>query len=150
VCSYLVEERAFFFTRFHNGYRVFLDSPGGQTVGPCILGVIGGTLVRKSCLGVRNNLLKIPPPPPVLSALGRLKCPQNQFFANISQSMKPTGKIVEAEDVPCKIFYRIDYSRVSLCLPISLKIHSKENISKYWPFSRFRRLLCKYLAIYEP
>jgi len=26
----------------------------------------GGTLVKKSCVGVRNNIVKIPPPPPVL------------------------------------------------------------------------------------
>ena len=68
----------------------------------------GGTSVKKFCLGVRNNILNIPFPTPcakcaVLSALCLTKCPQNQFFANISQCMRPREKIVQTENVPRKI-----------------------------------------------
>jgi len=36
--------------------------------------------------------------------------------------MRPTEIIVEAENVPHKIFYKIGHFQISLFLPISLKI----------------------------
>jgi len=44
---------------------------------------------------------------------------------------------MEAENVPREIFYRVGYSRVSLCLPISLKIHSNGYKSIFLPFFTF-------------
>jgi len=78
--------------------------------------------MKKSCLGVRNKVLKIPAPAPCSKCTVPPKCPQNQFFANIPQSIRPRKKIVEAKDVPREISYKIDHSRGSLCLSISLKI----------------------------
>jgi len=46
------------------------------------------------------------------------KCPENQFFANISRSMTSRGKIVGVENVPREISYKIDHSGISLGLPI--------------------------------
>ena len=83
----------------------------------------GGKFSVMKCvrLGFRSNILKIPPPPPVLSALCPNKCLNNQFFANVSWSMGSRGKIVGIENVPRKISYRTGHSRVSLSLPISLE-----------------------------
>jgi len=71
--------------------------------------------VKKSCLCVRNNILKIPPPPPVPSA----QCPNQMppksvFSANISQSARLRENSVETENVARKISYTIGHSRVSL------------------------------------
>jgi len=97
-----------------------------------------GTLVKKSCLDVRNNILRIPPLTPVLSALlPPPQMPPYQFFANISQSMRPREKIEEAENAPHEISYRIGHSRVSLCLPISLKIHSNGYKPRFLLFFTF-------------
>jgi len=63
------------------------------------------------------------------------KCPKNQFFANISRSMRSRGKIVEVENVPREISYKKNHSGISLGLPISLKIHSNKFcfFSRFWP-----------------
>jgi len=75
-------------------------------------------------LGVRYNILKIPPSTTCAKSAVPPKCSQNQFLANISQSVRPRGKIVEAENVPRGIFYRVGHSQVSLSLLIGLQIHS--------------------------
>jgi len=65
-------------------------------------------------LGVRSNILKISPPPPVLSALCPNKCPKNQFFGQISRDLWGLEEIVGIENVPREIAYRTGHSRVSL------------------------------------
>jgi len=106
----------------------------------------GGTLVKKSCLGVRNNILKIPPPPPVLSAVCPSNAPKISFFANISQSMKPREKLVPTDNVPREISYKIGHSRVSLCVLISLKIYWNGYKSRFLLFfsflATFWRIFC--------
>jgi len=63
-------------------------------------------------LGVRNNILKILPPYPVLSPLCPPKCPKNQLFANILRSMRFRGKIVGFENVLPEISYKLGHSKV--------------------------------------
>jgi len=48
------------------------------------------------------------------------KCSNNQFFANISRSMRSRGNSVGIENVSREISYRTDHSWVRLGLPISL------------------------------
>jgi len=50
------------------------------------------------------------------------------FFANISSSMKPRGKIVGIENISRKIFYEVGHSRVSLDSPFNLEIHKFKNV----------------------
>ena len=52
--------------------------------------------------------------------------------------MRPSEKIVEAENVPREIFYKKGHSsRVSLCQPISPKIYSNGYKSRFLPFFTF-------------
>jgi len=62
--------------------------------------------------------------------------------------MRPREKLVEAENIPREISYKIGHSQVSLCLPIRLKIYSNGYKSRFLPFSRFWQLFCEYLAMY--
>ena len=71
------------------------------------------------------------PPPP--------KCPQNQSFANISQFTRPREKIVETKNVSREISYNIDYTRVSLCAPINLKLYSNWYKSRFLFFTHFSK-----------
>jgi len=87
-------------------------SPGGKNIGPCILGVTAGLWCQRT---------KDPAPIPCSECDVPLL--QIQFFANISQSMKPTEKIVEVENVSREISYKKGHSPVSLDLPFNLEIY---------------------------
>jgi len=70
---------------------------------------------------------KNPAPTPCVKCAVPPKCSQNQFLpisCNLLQSMRPREKLVETKNIPRKISYKIDYSRVSLYVPISLNIYS--------------------------
>jgi len=88
--------------------------------------------VKTSCLGVRNN--KNPASNTAAECTVPLQNAPKSVFANISQSMRPREKLEEAKNVPREISYRIGHSRVSLCLPISLKLHSNEYKKKISAF----------------
>ena len=79
----------------------------------------------------------------MLSALCPTKCPQNQFFANISKSMRLREKIVGTENVRREISHKIGHSRVSLCVPISLKIYSNGYKSRFLLFFTFLATLLR-------
>jgi len=94
------------------------------------------TVIKCVHLGVRNNILKIPLPTSCANALCLPKCPKNQFFANISLSIRSRG-IVGLENVPREISYKIDHSGISLGLPISLKIYSNKYKLRFLLFFMF-------------
>jgi len=109
--------------------------PSANRIGLIRLCIWGGgkvSVVRCVHLGIRRNILKIPSPPPVLSALFLNKCPNNQFLANTSRSTDSRGNIVGIENVPREISYG-----TSLVLSISLKIHSNKYKRRFWPFFTF-------------
>jgi len=95
--------------------------------------------VRKSCLSVGIKILTTPPPPPMLKCAVLPNAPKIKFFANISQSTRPREKIVEAENVPGKISYTKGHSRVSLCVPTSLKIYTNGYKSRFLPSTHFSK-----------
>jgi len=47
----------------------------------------------------------------------------DNIFANISQSMRPRGKIVEVENIPREILYKFGHSKVRLDLRFNQEIH---------------------------
>jgi len=49
------------------------------------------------------------------------------------------GKMVETENIPRKISYQVGHSRVSLDLPVNLKIHKLKNVK--FEISNFSRFL---------
>ena len=105
-----------------------------KKIGLCIPEVTTGLWCEKVLSWCQKQRIKISVPHPRAKCTVPPKCSQNQFSANISQSMRPREKIVEAENVLRKISYRIGYSRVSLQRPISLKIHSNRYKSRFLPF----------------
>jgi len=98
-------------------YRIFwspsLFSPGREdikNIGPCILEVTVGLWWKSLVLVSEMTYWKSRFPSPVLSALCPPKFPLNQFFANISQSMRPREKIVgKIENLDFHFFKLMDF-----------------------------------------
>jgi len=115
-------------------YSLHYFSPDGadiKNIGPRILGVTAGRRCQK-------HILKIPPPTHCAKCAVPRQIPPKSVFCKYHAIYE--AKIENCRDRKCSSFsYKTGHSRVSLSLPISLKLYSKGYKSKFSPFFTISR-----------
>ena len=126
----------------------------GETCVKKIFRVGKGFLVDYVGWGARKNILKIPPPNPVLSVLWYVFAPNSVFlqiiYRNISKVWRPIEKIsffppqIKWFSLEPKMFFINNVMRLVGAIP-HLQCSEKE---KFHPIISLKRRICKLLPIY--